>query len=195
MDREHYGKLAINDEIRWAQYDDFRFDFIKENDGTTEVVPKDSFVKGNTISGKNIMFHIQHPFTLHKGISHFNTSLYMMGESPENGRCSGMLFRGGILKRLFIPNRLVIDYQNNEYKVSYNNDTIEYSFVSNGKHLKLGIESAVHEKQGVNGKSLENTEVNLMVSSEDGFSLGEIVPLYNTIERLTIKSQQENEDF
>lgn len=61
LEVDKYGKLCAYGDIRWVQYESFKFDFLKEAESKIKVVPENGFIKGNTLDGQFIYLHLGEP--------------------------------------------------------------------------------------------------------------------------------------
>ena len=179
-----YGKLLnTHDIIRWVHYDDFSFDLIKEGQNESSIDPIDNYIEGLTLDGKNIYIYSRDSFSIHKGLTHLNTSGFLIGNKIDKGNISGLRFSGGILNSLFSPQRLDINYKNNEYLVNSHDDSIKKSFTINGNEYILRIMSVIKEVYGL-GTSLNNDEVIFEITANNGIKLGEIEKIYHAVDKM-----------
>lgn len=168
--------------MRFVQYDGgFKFDFIKENKGELIINPAENFIVGQTMDKKTIYIFRKDSFPIREGLLHYSTDTYIFGSSIEEKKIAGLRFTGGILAKLFMPNKIEIDLDENIYKVECHDDSVNYQLSANGKVINIHIESLLSEKQGISGRSLENLETSLVVTADNGLSLSEIIPLYNAV--------------
>ena len=184
MDQANYGKiLSVSDNIQWVQYDDFSFDLIKESQNESSINPVDNYIEGLTLDGKNIYIYSCHPFSIHKGLTHLHTSGFLIGNKIDKDNISGLRFSGGTLDSLFSPRRLDINYKNNEYIVNSHDDSIKKSFTINGNEYIITILSVIKEVYAL-GTSLNNDEVRLEITANNGIKLGEIEKVYNAVNKM-----------
>lgn len=182
MEQNNYGKITDTmADVRFVQYGDgYSFDFINENKGEIIIKPDGDYIKCHTLGGKFMYIFGKDEFVLNQGLCHYNTDVFILGLELEDRNYAGLRFSGGILEKLFMPNKLEIDCCG-DYKITYRDDSIEYELSVNGKLIRIHIESLLREKHGVNGTSLDNTETSLDVIVENGLTKNEILPLYNSI--------------
>lgn len=182
----NYGKLTNQtDEIRWVQSDTFHFDFIKENDGITEITPGESFLEGTDLHGKHIYLYMSQAFQMHIGVAHFNTDIVVYGNDVAGEKLSGLRFTGGVLGLLFMPDRLDIDMTaENGFQIKTKSDLISQEAEIGGKRYTISICSSLLEHHSVSGSALSNDRVVLEVTTADGIGMDEIVPLYNGVCRM-----------
>lgn len=183
METKNYGKIAgIDADVCVIQYDEgFSFDFINENKKWVSITPQENFIRTNTMSGEDLLIFKKETFELKSGLSHFQSDIYALGKSIENQLCVGLRFTGGILAKLFIPNRLEIDLENGEYRIKCHDDSIDHNFTVKDKEIHMHIESHISEKQGISGRSLDNTVTSMEITVSNGMRMDEVVLLYNAV--------------
>ena len=183
MGAKNYGKIAgIEEDIRVIQYDDgFSFDFINENKGRVSITPQKGFIRTNTMSGGDLLIFKKEPFELGNGLCHYNSDIYVLGKGTDNQECVGIRFTGGILAKLFIPNRLEMDMEDGEYRIKCHDDSINHVFSIRDKEIHLHIESHITERQGISGRVLDNTVTSMEITIPGGVGMDEVVPLYNAV--------------
>ena len=147
MEQCNYGKITeIDDDVRIIQYGEgFSFDFIKETNGNAQITPQDNFIHSHTMSGEDLYIYKKEPFELRPGICHYQSDVYLLGKEIENQSCVGIRFTGGILAKLFIPNKLEMEMRQEDYRIKYHDDSIDHVFSANDKEIHLHIESIVSE--------------------------------------------------
>lgn len=182
MEQRNYGRITdIDAEIRVVQYDDgFSFDFIKEDKGSITIESKDDFIHAHTMSGEDLYIFKKDAFQLRTGLCHYHSDIYLLGKRIDNN-CIGIRFTGGILAKLFIPNRLEIDMENGEYRIKCHDDSIDHTITVKNKEIHLHIESHISEKQGISGRMLDNSVTSLEITVSGGISMDEVIPLYNAV--------------
>ncbi|SCX84079.1 hypothetical protein [Butyrivibrio sp. INlla14] len=183
MENMNYGKImGTDEEVRVVQYDEgFSFDFINENKKQISITPQNDFIQTRTMSGDDLLIFKKGAFELKQGLSHYQSDIYVLGKKIKNQSCVGLKFTGGILAKLFTPNRLEIDMENGEYKIKCHDDAIDYTVMAKGKKIHLHIESHISEKQGISGKTLDNIVTSMVVSIPSGICMDEVIPLYNAV--------------
>lgn len=182
----NYGKLVNQaNEIRWAQSDTFHFDFIKENDGTTEIAPKENFLEGIDLGGKHIYMYMSRAFRAHRGVAHFDTDIVIYGNDVAGQKLSGLRFTGGVLGLLFMPDGMDIDMTAEDgFQIKTKSDLISQEVEIGGKSYTISIFSSLREHHSVSGNALLNDRVVFEVTTADGIGMNEIVPLYNGVLRM-----------
>lgn len=183
MEAKNYGKIANIDEVvQVVQYDDgFSFDFIKENKGRVSVTPQERFIRISTMSGDDLLIYKKEPFELEKELCHYHSDSYIFGKGTDHQICVGLRFTGGILAKLFIPNRLDIDINNGEYRIKCQDDSIDQVITVGDREIYLHIGSHITEKQGISGKSLVNTVTSMELTIPGGIETNEVIFLYNVV--------------
>ena len=185
MQSAEYGKVVGAEEIRWAQPKPFHFDFIKENKGITEIVPTCDFLEGITLDRQQVYLYMTLPMQLHEGVTHFNTDVVIVGRNVKERKITGLQFTGGTLGLLFMPDRLDIDMtEKGDYSVTCKSDRIEQKVVIGEKEYTIAVESSLHEKYGVSGRSLVNDQVIFEVVATEGIEMKEVIPLYNAVHKM-----------
>lgn len=186
MEAKNYGKIANIDEVvHVVQYDNgFSFDFIKENEGRVSVIPQNGLIRISTMSEDELLIFKKDPFELGKGLCHYHSDSYILGKGTDHQICVGLRFTGGILSKLFIPNRLDIDMDNGEYRIKCLDDSIDYDITAGNKTIHLHIGSHLTEKQGVGGRSLDNTVTSMEITIPGGIETNEVIFLYNVVLRM-----------
>lgn len=185
MQSAEYGKVVGAEEIRWAQPKPFHFDFIKENKGITEIVPTCDFLEGITLDRQQVYLYMTLPMQLHEGVTHFNTDVVIVGRNVKERKITGLQFTGGTLGLLFMPDRLDIDMtEKGDYSVTCKSDRIEQKVVIGEKEYTIAVESSLHEKFGVSGRSLVNDQVIFEVVATEGIEMKEVIPLYNAVHKM-----------
>lgn len=183
MESKNYGKIAnIDEEVRVVQYGEgFSFDFIKESKERVSITPQEDFIRTNTMSGEDLLIFRKDAFEFITGLCHYQSDIYIRGKNIDNHVCVGLRFTGGILARLFIPNKLEVDMENGEYRIKCRDDSIEHILTVEDKEIHLRIESHITEKHGISGSSLNNTVTGMEVIIPSGIGMNEVVPLYNAV--------------
>lgn len=183
METNNYGKIVgIDKEIRVIQHGDgFSFDFINENKEQLSIIPQENFIRTNTMSGDNLLIFKKEAFELNPGLGHYQSDIYVLGKNIDNRPCVGLRFTGGVLAKLFMPNKLEIDMENGEYRIKCHDDSIDHDITAKDKEIHLHIESHITEKQGISGKMLDNTVTSLEVTVSGGIGMDEVIPLYNAV--------------
>ena len=186
MMNQKYGKLLnTTEDIRWVQTEPFRFDFIKESDGITEITPNGSFLEGITLNREQIYILMTRPIKMQKGVVHFNTDIVVVGDSVANEKLMGIECKGGVLDLLFMPDRMKIDLSGNgEYEVEIKEDSVFQTVIIDGKKYTVEIFSSLHEKHGVRGHALINDQVTISVTVDGGIDMEDVIPIYNAIHKV-----------
>lgn len=92
-----------------------------------------------------------------------------------------MEFVGGTLSKVFSPSSLSIESDSFGSKVTEKDDSIHFSFESNGTICTATVFSNVNKHWGINGSSINNSEVHLVLHFSQPQSVSEIMNHYYKI--------------
>lgn len=173
---------------------DYSFIFAKSENHSriTKIVPDiDGYIWAKMADGSYIGIHAGQTIDI-KDVRRLNTWSYLEVKDkdfdPKSYVFSGLRLSNGSLKSVFSCNAIEPDFENNKkdgivYK--YKDDTITFETSLDGKCVKWEFGSRITEKMSImEGNSLENKDVCLDITFQNGCNLHEIQESYRITERL-----------
>lgn len=122
----------------------------------------------------------------------FNTNLYLIERFRDEGNTTetkeiqydAIEFSGKNLCRVFFPQGLSLEEQGKQSKITYNDDSMSFSFASRDIEYTLTVQSLIPRKFGVNGTFITNDEVLIRLQFSKSQYISDIWEHINNISTL-----------
>lgn len=119
---------------------------------------------------------------------HLKTAVYFISRyktvDHKIEKYRGIMFKGGILKSLFLMDAIEISNEDGESVLKYKDDSIIFKIDANDLSFELMVDSSVSESRGLSGNTIKNDEVNLYLKFDKEQSIDSFFRHYNKISEL-----------
>lgn len=166
----------------------------------TELMTENGFIHGKTNDNHDIAIYYNRNNLRFCYSHHLMTAAYFISLSNmvehKIEKYQGIMFKGSILKSLFLMDAIDISYEDGNQVLKYKDDSINFKIEINNLSFELSIGSSATESRGISGNTIKNDEVNLCLKFDEEQVIDSFFKHYNKIlELISFMTYRQNISF